>query len=153
MRQRVLIVDNEPSDIELLKQYLTNMDAEIRDLTDSRKVEQVFAEFEPDIVLLDLHMPEKDGFEVLRSLRGVRSGLGFLPVIVLTADKERSARNRALVLGADDFLTKPLDRDEVRLRVRNLLNTRRLHVELAEYVEALERRTGPGDANLPKLNV
>lgn len=44
-------------------------------------------------------------------------------------------------------MTKPLDREEVRLRVRNLLNTRRLHVELAEYVEALERRIRPGDAD------
>ncbi|MHB8589904.1 MAG: response regulator [Candidatus Dormibacteraceae bacterium] len=148
MSQRVLIVDDEPSGIDLLTQFLAHTDAEIRSLTDSRKVEEVFAEFAPDIVLLDLHMPQPDGFEVLHLLRGLRSRMVFVPVIVLTADKERSARNRALVLGADDFLTKPLDRDEVRLRVRNLLHTRRLHIELAEYVEALERRTGPGNADL-----
>lgn len=142
MSQRILIVDDEPGDVELLKQFLAGMDADIHGLTDSHKVEQVFAEFEPDIVLLDLHMPEKDGFEVLRSLGGVRSQIGFLPVIMLTADKERSARNKALVLGANDFLTKPLDRQEVRLRVRNLLQTRQLYVELAQYNEALEQRTG-----------
>lgn len=147
MSQRVLIVDDEPSGVDLLTQFLANTDAEIRGLTDSRKVEQVFAEFGPDIVLLDLHMPQPDGFEILHLLRGLRSRMVFVPIIVLTADKERSARNRALVLGADDFLTKPLDRDEVRLRVRNLLHTRRLHIELAEYVEALERRTGPGNAD------
>jgi putative two-component system response regulator len=82
-------------------------------------------------VLLDLHMPNPDGLEVLRRLRGVRESLGFLPVIVLTADTGHVARNAALILGADEFLTKPLDRTEVVLRVRNLLRTRRLYVELA----------------------
>jgi putative two-component system response regulator len=59
---------------------------------------------------------------------------------VLTADTTRLARNSALVLGADDFLTKPLDRDEVQLKVRNLLHTRRLYKELASAKEALESR-------------
>ncbi len=87
MSQRVLIVDDEPSDIELVTQFLANMDVEIRGLTDSSKVEHAFAQFEPDIVLLDLNMPGQDRFEVLRALGGVRSRIGFLPVIVLTADK------------------------------------------------------------------
>ena len=65
--------------------------------------------------------------------------VGFLPVIVLTGDVGKSARNEALVLGADDFLTKPLDRHEVVLRVRNLLHTRRLYTELANTNQALEK--------------
>jgi DNA-binding response OmpR family regulator len=56
----------------------------------------------------------------------------FLPVVMITADTGRVARNGALLLGADDFLTKPLDRSEVVLRVRNLLRTRSLYRELAE---------------------
>ena len=145
MTERVLIVDDEPGNVLLLQEFLAATDADIRTLTDSKKVEEVFAEFVPDIVLLDLHMPEPDGFEVLRRLRGVRSRMGFLPVIVLTADTGRTARNSALLLGADDFLTKPLDRVEVRLRVRNLLRTRQLYVELAEYSEATTRRIGHSD--------
>jgi putative two-component system response regulator len=97
-------------------------------------------EFEPDILLLDLHMPQPDGLEILRTLRGARTALGFLPVIVLTGDTGRTARNSALVLGADDFLLKPLDRQEVVLRVRNLLRTRRLYAELANANEALEKK-------------
>lgn len=147
MTERVLIVDDEPGNVLLLQEFLAATDADIRTLTDSKKVEEVFAEFAPDIVLLDLHMPEPDGFEVLRRLRGVRSRMGFLPVIVLTADTGRAARNSALLLGADDFLTKPLDRVEVRLRVRNLLRTRQLYVELAEHSEAMKRRIGHSDVD------
>jgi putative two-component system response regulator len=129
---RILIVDDEPSNVLLLETFLTDSAHEIRSLTDSHQVEQAFAEFDPDIVLLDLHMPEPDGLEILRRLRSARASLGFLPVVMLTADTGRVARNSALLLGADDFLTKPLDRSEVVLRVRNLLRTRRLYQELAE---------------------
>src|SRR5207302_6134185 len=112
--------------------------------TDSRQVEEVFVAFEPDIVLLDLHMPEPDGLEVLRRLRSVRNSLGFLPVIVLTGDTGKVARNSALILGADDFLTKPLDHEEVVLRLRNLLRTRQLYVELAKANAGTQkRRDGP----------
>ena len=131
MSNRVLIVDDSEDDIEMLRRFLANEDTVIRGLTDSTKAEQVFDEFEPDLVMLDLHMPAPGGLEILRRLRDARSRLGFLPVVVLTGDVGPAARNSALDLGADDFLTKPLDRQEVVLRVRNLLSTRRLHVELA----------------------
>src|ERR1700730_3068515 len=140
MNARILIVDDEPSNIELLTAYLADSDLEIRGVTDSREVEPVFDEFDPDIVLLDLRMPPPDGLEILQRLRGARLSIGFLPVIVLTADTSRVARNSALLLGANDFLTKPLDRDEVVLRVRNLLRTRRLYVELDEANRALEQK-------------
>jgi putative two-component system response regulator len=140
MNARILIVDDEPVNIELMEAYLADADIEIRGVTDSRQVEQVFDEFDPDIVLLDLRMPPPDGLEILQRLRGARLSLGFLPVIVLTADTSRVARNSALLLGANDFLTKPLDRDEVVLRVRNLLRTRELYVELAQANDALKGR-------------
>ena len=129
---RVLIVDDRDSEIELLKAYLEDSVDEVRALTDSRQIEEVFAEFEPDVVILDLHMPDPDGFEVLRRLRGARSSLGFLPVLVVTNDESHVARNSALILGADEFLTKPVDREELVLRVRNLLRTRELFVEARE---------------------
>jgi signal transduction histidine kinase len=131
MSSRVLIVDDSEDDIEMLERFLAGEDTVIRGLRDPNQVEKVFAEFEPDLVLLDLHMPRLDGFEILRRLRDARTRLGFLPVVVLTGDVGQVARNSALDLGADDYLTKPLDRHEVVLRVRNLLATRRLHVELS----------------------
>src|SRR5229473_32594 len=140
MHARVLIIDDEPANVLLLEAFLSDTATEVRGLNDSRQVEDVFKEFEPDIVLLDLHMPSIDGQEVLRRLSSARESLGFLPVIVLTGDTARTARNSALLLGADDFLIKPLDRQEVVLRVRNLLRTRRLYVELAEANRALENK-------------
>jgi putative two-component system response regulator len=140
VRHRILIVDDSQDNVDILEAFLVDEASSIKGLTQSNQVERVFDEFEPDILLLDLHMPPPDGLEILRNLRGVRESLGFLPVIVLTGDTGRTARNSALLLGADDFLTKPLDRQEVVLRVRNLLRTRRLYVELTEANRALEQK-------------
>jgi signal transduction histidine kinase len=129
---RVLIVDDHEDDVEILQRFLEGEATTIRGLTDSSQAERVFHEFEPDLVLLDLHMPPPDGFEILHQLRDVRRRIGFLPVVVLTGDIGSVARRKALDMGADDYLTKPLDRQEVVLRARNLLATRRMHVELAE---------------------
>jgi putative two-component system response regulator len=137
---RVLIVDDEPTNTLLLESMLAEEpELEIKSINDSRLAEREFLDFEPDLMLLDLHMPRPDGMEILTRLRGARDSLGYLPVVILTADTSRLARNSALVLGADDFLTKPLDRDEVLLRVRNLLHTRGLYKELASAKEALEQ--------------
>jgi len=137
---RVLIIDDEPANVLLLESMLAEQpELEVKSVTDSRLAEREFLDYEPDIVLLDLHMPKPDGIEILTRLRSVRESLGFLPVIVLTGDTSRLARNSALLLGADDFLLKPLDREEVLLRVRNLLHTRRLYTDLASANEALEQ--------------
>jgi len=129
---KVLVVDDEQPDVDLMTAYLEDHVDEIRGVTDPRQAEQAFAEFQPDIVVLDLHMPHVDGFEVLRRLRSARMSLGFLPVIMLTGDETHVARNTALILGADEFLTKPVDRQEIVLRVRNLLHTRDLYVAARE---------------------
>ena len=142
LHARILIVDDEPANVLLLKEFLTDTSTEVLGLTDSRQVERSFDEFAPDIVLLDLHMPDVDGQEVLRRLRGARESLGFLPVVVLTSDTSRLARNSALLLGADDFLIKPLDKTEVVLRVRNLLRMRELFVNLAAANQALNAENG-----------
>jgi putative two-component system response regulator len=133
---KVLIVDDDETEVELLRAFLDGEVDEVSSLTDPRLVEEVFAAFQPDVVVLDLHMPGADGLEVLRRLRSARHSLGFLPVIVLTGDDSHVARNSALILGADEFLTKPVDRPELVLRVRNLLHTREL------YVAAREGRAG-----------
>jgi putative two-component system response regulator len=143
-KRRVLIVDDNPDDVEMLHRFLTQEGTAVRGVTDSAQAERAFKEFEPDIVLLDLHMPEPDGLALLQRLRSARATIGFLPVIVLTGDVTKTARDFALLFGADDFLTKPLDAAEVRLRVRNLLRTRQLSIELAEANRALERRLPKG---------
>ncbi|HLZ95655.1 MAG TPA: response regulator [Candidatus Dormibacteraeota bacterium] len=138
---RVLVVDDEPANAQLLEAMLAQHPGlEVRTVTDSRLAERAFFDFKPDLLMLDLHMPAPDGLELLRRLRSVRDSLGFLPVIVLSADETRLARNSALGLGADEFLTKPFDQAEVVLRVRNLLHTRDLYVQLAAAKEALEQR-------------
>ncbi len=129
---RVLVVDDNPLHVRVVDAYLEHAVDEVRSLTDSREVEEVFAAFQPDLVVLDLHMPPPDGLEVLRRLRGARTSLGYLPVIVLTADGTRVARNSALILGADEVVIKSVDREGLVLRVRNLLQTRRAYVSARE---------------------
>src|ERR1700694_2396189 len=130
MSNRVLIVDDLPENVELLEAFLEGIADATLGLTESKGVEQAFIEFKPDLVLLDLHMPDPDGLEVLRRLRSARASLGVLPVIMLTGDSGPVARNSAFTLGANDFLTKPLDRHEVVLRVRSLLRIRDLFLQV-----------------------
>ena len=140
MSNRILIVEDNPDDVAMLEAFLEDEASSIRAETQSRHAEAAIAEFDPDLVLLDLRMPAPDGMEVLRRIRSLRRNAGFLPVIVITGEDNPTARNSALVLGADDFIGKPLDRQEVVLRVRNLLRTRRLYVELANTNTALKKR-------------
>jgi len=128
-------VDDEHVHVALLKAMLVNVADEICAVLDSNEAEQAVKDFAPDLVLLDLHMPQPDGLELLRRLRGPRESIGFPPVIVLTEEERSVARNNAFGLGADDFLNKPLDRHEVVLRVRNHLRTRHL-------VEEIQRASG-----------
>src|SRR5947209_2192165 len=114
---------------------LVNLADEICAVLDSNEAEQAFKDFAPDLVLLDLHMPQPDGLEVLRRLRGPRESIGFPPVIVLTEEERSVARNNAPGRCAYDFLNRPLDRHGVGLRVRNHLRTRHL-------VEKIQRASG-----------
>ncbi len=96
---------------------------------DGEQAVERFAADPPDLLLLDLHMPRLDGFGVLERLGDVTDEV---PVVVLTADANQDVRLRALALGARDFVTKPFDRAEVLLRVRNHLQTRGLQRRLAD---------------------
>ncbi len=130
---RILIVDNEPANVRLLEQVLQRAGfANLVSTTDSREVAALCEHEDPDLVLLDLHMPHRDGFGVLRDLAPRRADGGYLPVLVLTADPNPETKQRALAVGATDFLIKPLDSVEVVLRIRNLLETRFLYLELRE---------------------
>ncbi len=91
------------------------------------------------VVLLDLMMPHMDGFEVMSDLHREISAGTYLPILVLTADASRDSRNRALSMGANEFLTKPFDQEEVTLRIRNLLLTRLLYLGLVEQQQLLDQ--------------
>jgi DNA-binding response OmpR family regulator len=91
---------------------------------------RAYIDLEPDIVLLDLMMPEVDGFELLEAFSRHDRPAEFRPVLVLTADTTLQARRRALSLGAKDFVAKPFDVIEVGLRIANLLETRVLYQRL-----------------------
>ena len=124
----VLVVDDHASNVALLERMLRTAGVtSIYSLMDPRQVVARCLELQPDLVLLDLHMPDMDGYEVLAALRAALPADTFLPVLVLTADATDHARERALDAGAKDFLTKPFDRVETIQRVRNLLETRMLY--------------------------
>lgn len=109
-------------------------------ITDSREVLRTFTEFQPDLVVLDLRMPYVDGFDLLKQLRSRMPSASFVPVLIVTADNSRKAKQEALALGAKDFLTKPIDLAEALLRIYNLLETRWLYVELQQHNDTLEEK-------------
>jgi putative two-component system response regulator len=112
----------------------------VESTTDPRQVPELLHSFQPDIILLDLLMPHLDGFAVMELLRSTLPSDSYLPILVLTADATSETRRRALAGGAKDFLTKPLDVDEVLLRIANMLDTRFLHLQLKGEKGALEDR-------------
>jgi putative two-component system response regulator len=137
-RMKILIVDDEPANVALLEDMLSEQGyANLKSATDSRQVVELYNSFDPDLILLDLFMPHVDGFGILEALRADRTEI-FLPIIVLTADVNEETKLRALNLGATDFLNKPLDHIEVLLRIRNMLETRRIHQLLDNRRAALE---------------
>lgn len=136
---RLLIVDDEPVNVRLLETSLRRWGFEnITSTTDPREVPFLCEDIQPDLVLTDLHMPNMDGYQLLAVLSEMTSQDSHLPVIVLTADITQEAKKRALELGAKDFLSKPFDLTEVELRIKNLLESRFLHLELKNHNENLE---------------
>src|SRR5690606_13364692 len=105
-----------------------------------REIIGLCQELSPDLLILDLHMPEPDGFAILTELGAGLGVDGYLPVLVLTADGTDRTRRRALSLGARDFLTKPFGVTEALLRIRSLLETRWLYRRLEERNVDLTRR-------------
>ena len=140
-RARILIADDEPASLLLLERLLgVSGFTDVHATTDSSQVVRLCAELDPELLLLDLHMPKPDGYELLAQLAPWINAVVRLPVLVLTGDTTGDAKRRALSLGAADFLSKPLDTAEVVLRIKNLLATRLLQRELHEQNRELERR-------------
>jgi len=127
----IFVIDDNEANRRLLELILGRAGfANISLFADGVSALRAMGDAQPDVILLDLHMPGLDGFGVLAEVSRTIASDDFLPVLVLTADVDRDARTRALIGGATDFLTKPFDAEEVVLRVRNHLRTRRLHQEL-----------------------
>jgi putative two-component system response regulator len=126
---RILVVDDERVNVVLLERILQQAGyTNVKSTTDSTQAAALYDEFEPDLILLDLHMPGLDGFAVMEQLDGRIQDDNFLPILILTADIRPEIKRRALSAGAKDFVTKPFDRTEVLLRIQNLLETRFLYL-------------------------
>lgn len=144
-KMKILVIDDEPANVALLEGTLEdNGYTRIKTVTDSRLAIEACKTFQPDLIMLDLMMPHVDGFEILEMLHSEASEL-FRPVIVLTADANEETKLRALQAGTTDFLLKPFDQIEVLLRIGNLLEMRRLHIQLdnqrAAYEDAVRERS------------
>jgi signal transduction histidine kinase len=133
----ILIVDDQQANIDLLEQILGMQGYQkVASTTDPRQVVTLCNKLNPDLILLDLHMPHLSGTDVIEQLRGLINS--YLPILVLTADITPEAKRQALKAGANDFLSKPFDVMEVLLRVRNLLETRYLYLQVQNHNSRLE---------------
>ena len=138
---RILVVDDEPPNVFLLEQILARAGyVDVVSTTDPRAVVDLVTGFGPDIILLDLHMPALDGFQVMEALGVGTDPIVQAPILVLTADATVAVKHRALAAGARDFLTKPLDMEEVLLRIGNMLDIRFLERDLRRERDSLELR-------------
>jgi putative two-component system response regulator len=123
-KPRLLIVDDEQANIDVLRRVLSGAGlGHISSTNDPTKAVDLFLAVNPDLVIIDLHMPVMDGFDVLTALRGPLPPDSFPSVLMITGDNSAATRQRALAGGAKDFITKPFDLDDVRLRIGNLLET------------------------------
>ncbi|MGE5814829.1 MAG: HD domain-containing phosphohydrolase [Acidobacteriota bacterium] len=137
---RVLIVDDEEANVRMLTRMLEQSGYEhVTATQDPRDVRALYIRQRPDLILLDLHMPHLDGYEVMEQLSQVIEAT-YLPILVITADLDRDARQKALAMGAKDFVSKPFDLMELQLRIRTLLETRFLYLRIQSQNHLLEAR-------------
>jgi putative two-component system response regulator len=137
---RILIVDDEEADVQVLTRLIRDMmHAEFCSTADPAAAPAVYADFKPDLILLDLQMNGVDGFEVLRGLRSRIPTNAFVPVVAMAAGWTADEKHRALLAGAKDVLAKPFDSAELRFSITNLLETRALHLELENGLQARAR--------------
>lgn len=143
--EHILIVDDEAANLKLLEKMLSAQGyGNLSLIQDSREVIARYRGVQPDLVLLDINMPHVDGYQIIEQLHGLGDPL-LPPIVVLTAQHNREHLLKALSLGARDFITKPFDRNELLIRVRNLLEAHRshrlLHDQKALLEEAVQERT------------
>jgi len=136
---RLLIIDDNLANVEVLEQLLEQAGyTHLNSTTLPETAVSLCEVWEPDLILLDLHMPRVSGYELLSAIRHLIREPVNVPVLVVTADVTSDARHRALSMGARDFISKPIDQTELLLRVRNLLQNRQLQQQLKDRNAALE---------------
>ena len=139
---RILIADDNPQGVELLEAYLTGLTYEIETAADGEETLRKVGQWRPDLILLDIMMPKISGFEVCKRIRA-NPATRDIAVLMITALDQLSDIERAVEAGTDDFLTKPINKTELLLRVRSALksrlNKRDLDRALA-YIQAVEQR-------------
>ena len=134
---RILVVDDGPDNIELLRLRLTALGYEVVEAADGEEALAKVAETMPDLVLLDIMMPKIDGLEVVRRLKADKT-LAFIPVILVTAKAGPKDVIAGLEAGGDDYLTKPIDHGALIARVRSMLRIKALHDEVQSLNQGLE---------------
>ncbi|MGD1995292.1 MAG: response regulator [Anaerolineae bacterium] len=120
MASHILVVEDEPNTAEMLTEYLESQNYRVTAVREGEKALAFVRETLPDLVVLDIRLPDIDGYEVCRRLRSHRRS-AHVPIIFLTEKRERIDRLTGLELGGTDYVTKPFDVQELRLRVRNVL--------------------------------
>lgn len=150
---RILVVDDTEANLLLLEAILEDLGyTEVVTMSDPHRAVATCTAYDPDLLLLDLHMPGMSGLDVIAAVRERKSET-YLPILMLTADISSEAKVRALSTGANDFLTKPFDRTEVELRIRNLLQIRHLHISLQNQNAQLELKVAKRTEQLNAIKI
>lgn len=148
---RILIVDDTLANIEVLENLLLMKGyTNVRSISDSTKAIETIKSFQPELILLDLMMPEVSGFDIMEQLNKETDAYKLIRILVLTADITPESKKKALSGGASDFLTKPFDLTEVDLRIKNLLYTVYLLSQLTNQNTILEEKVAERTAELEK---
>src|SRR4051794_22802304 len=140
-KPRVLIADDNPQGVELLEAYLAECDYDIATAADGDATWQKVQTWQPDLILLDIMMPKISGFEVCKRLRA-NPATRDIAVLMITALDQSADIDRAVEAGTNDFLTKPINKKELLLRVQAALQSRRYKEQLDQalaYIEGVER--------------
>ncbi len=144
-QSKILIVDDEPFNVDYLEQELEDLDYDtVRAKNGRAALEQVEAE-SPDVILLDIMMPEMDGFQVLEHLK-TRQAWRDIPVIIISAMDDMGSIVKGIKLGAEDYLPKPFDEVLLKARLEASLEKKRLRDQEAAYLRQVDRLTSAAAA-------
>jgi CheY-like chemotaxis protein len=144
-KSKILIADDNPTNVELLEAYLSDLDCETAVAVDGRDTLDRVARFQPDLILLDIMMPKLNGFEVCKTLKDDPATKGIM-ILMVTALDELGDIERAVWAGCDDFLSKPVNKLELLKRVDNMLKLRHVTDELQRlrhYIDGMDESAGP----------